>query len=365
MRAEARILLVGLITLAGAVSASAEDSVIVDERTFSVATRVVEVLPDGSLRPLSFAQIDVTGHAMRPTPHGPESTPIGLWHSRSNASGVATFPEVLFAARARYRVRVPFQGVTFRSEEFTATQPPPQEVRVYSTTTDASAIKLRMHWTIDVGDVFLRVKQLVRVENSSLLAVDFAHRGAGLRVPTLSNVVLDGVAIWGLFPPGKVHGGPTPSTGMGGVLGENGAIVYRGPVLPGSELFFQVAYNVPFDYEDITLGCVSEYEITDAAVSVGWTDRVHPRVRLRGEHRVVRRAQDQVVRLDMLARGAVPAGQLFAIEFERLPVQSKVPSLLAGVGGAGMVGVFTVFLAGLWLRRRREAAAAGEPETTG
>jgi hypothetical protein len=158
----------------------------------------------------------------------------------------------------------------------------------------------------------------------------------------------------GLYPLGKIHGDPQPSTGQGRIVSEGGAVVFRGPVLPGGHLFFQIAYNIPYHQEKARLAAVSDILIKDAAASVRWTHLVHPKVRLERPHRAVRYNQDGVEQVDLLLTGDLRAGEPFVIDLGHLPIQTTVPRLLAVWGGGGILLVFVLMLIGFSRRPRRK-----------
>ena len=320
--------------------ALADDGPVVVEQTpgFDVFTRLEEVLPSGVIRPLSDQNVWLVGSSVRPTPHGPEQHVHTRQGAVTTAAGVVHFKNIMFREKAVYQLRADFQGVSYRSAEFRAGDPPPKSLRVYHVTAEVPEdLTLRVHWTLDVGEVFLRVKQLIRVENETNVTVDYTHTARGLRLPTLGNVAMGRVVTWGLFPTGKTHGNPQPSTGQGRVQGEAGATVYRGPVQPGGGLFVEFSYDIPFQTEAVRLGAISDLDITDAAVTLRWTLRSQPRVRLEMPHRAVRARRDHVVREDMLVRGRVEAGQPIIMTIDRLPIQTRVPQTLAKTGAIGLL----------------------------
>ncbi len=326
------------------------------DRTFNVLTRIVEVSPEGVTRPMPGVVAWLSGSAVRPTPHGPQFDTVGRWKAVSNDNGFVAFKDAKYIEKASYQVLVAFQGVSYRSDQFRAMQPPPEEVRVYHVSATPKDLSLRVHWTLDVGESFIRVQQLVRVHNDSLETLDYVHSATGLRMPTLSYMIGEQVLTWGVFPPGKVHGGEKPSTGQGRLEGEKGAVVYRGPVPPGSPLFFQFSYNIPYEDEQVRLGVVSDIDMSDAAMTVRWTDRVYPRARLDAAHRAVNSSQESMRRNDLLVRGRVLAGEPLILTLDRLPVQTKVPLWFAKAGTAAGVVLFLLFLIGHALRRRWSAA---------
>ncbi len=317
--------------------------------------KVTEVTPLGVVRPLDGATVWLVGAVTKPTAHGPQSQTVGRWPAVTDDDGSAFWPRVKRVDKATYQAVIAFQGVSYRSKEFKATGLPPAELKVYHVVPAPSAdVTLKVHWTVDVGEVSLRVNQIVRVENESLTTVDYVHAPLGLRMPTFSHTLLDGRAVThGIFPPGRVHGAQPPSLGQGHLVGEKGAVVFRGPVPPGAGLFFQFSYHVPFARETTQLTAVSDLDLSDAAVTVRWTDRVTPRARLLQPHRSVRQAREGMIRTDMLVRGRQLAGAPIVLRFERLPVQTKLPRWVAGVGSVGGFGLFLLVLVGaLWKRSR-------------
>lgn len=336
--------------LAGVASAQ----VVVDEQVFSVTSRVIEVTPEGIIRSLDDVEVWIVASATRPTPHGPQTQGVGRWKTTTRTNGMALFPEIRRLEKASYQLVTSFQGISYRSEAFRASGAPPRELRVYHAAPAPSAsVNLRSHWTLDVGEAYLRVAQIVRVMNDSLVTVDYVHAAQGLRMPTLTHVLMDGSLVTrGLFPTGKTHGASPPSTGQGQLVGEQGALVYRGPVPPGSGLFFQFSYNIPFEHEDVLLGAVSDLDLNDAAITVRWTDKTTARARVLNPHRAVRGAREGAIRTDMLIRGPLRAGDPVRLRIERLPVQTRLPMWTAAAGGLAGLSLFLLLLTGAIWRRR-------------
>jgi hypothetical protein len=314
---------------------------VVDD-TFRVTTQVIEVDPTGAQKPLANARGWLVGNKKKPGPHGTRSDTVGRWLSVSSSSGELRFDRAVRHKMTQYQIIVPFQGATYRSVEFAAGQPAPAQLRVYHVIPEPSDVSLKLHWSVDIGEVYLRVTQIVRVQNPTNTTMDYTHSPLGLRLPTLSNVIGEQVLTWGVFPPGKVHGNPTPSTGQGRLFSENGAIVYRGPVLPGTKLFFKVSYDIPYETEQVRLGALSDVPVADAAATVRWTTRVQPRIRLSTNHRAVRNSDTTLNRTDLLHLGGLQIGEPFIIEFDRLPAQSSFPMWIAASGAA--VGILAFFL---------------------
>jgi hypothetical protein len=161
-----------------------------------------------------------------------------------------------------------------------------------------------------------------------------------------------------MFPNGKVHGNPQPSLGQGRVVGEAGAIVYRGPVPPGEQLFVRFAYSMPYETSLLHLAAVSEVDIEEAAVALRWTDRVSPRGILGNPHRAVHGTQDEFRQSVFLLTEPVPAGEPILLTLANLPIQSKMPVWLTTAGGAGMIVFFLLAVIGVALRRRAQHAAS-------
>ena len=322
------------------------------ELGFSVDTRVVLVSPNGVQGPAANLRAWLVAAKHKPGPHGAKAETVGKWTSVTRADGGLSFAGVKRHKSAAYRVVVPFQGVAYRSEEFSAGGAAPQRIELYQVQVIPERLSLKSHWAIDLDETNLLVEQTTRVSNPTLTTMDYTHSPLGLRIPTLSHLINGKVVTWGLYPKGALHGKPKPSTGQGRIVSERGAIVYRGPVLPGDNLFLKFTYYVPYEEERVTLGAVSDLPVTDAAASVRWTSRAFPRIRLRTPHRSVRSSDNTLNRADLLHLGGLRVGDPFVIEFDRLPVQSKIPTWLAGSGTVFGVAVFVLLLLGFTLRRR-------------
>ena len=160
----------------------------------------------------------------------------------------------------------------------------------------------------------------------------------------------------GIFPPGNLHGKPKPSTGQGRIVGEDGTVVFRGPVPPGKGLFFQFAYNIPYETEHARLSTVSDVPVVDAAATVRWTSMVSPQARLERPYRSVRTNQGEFVRMDLLHTGGMKTGEVFTLVFDHLPIQTSVPIWIAKAGTVLGLFLFALLLMGVVIRRRREGA---------
>ncbi|HIA04945.1 MAG TPA: hypothetical protein EYN06_00710 [Myxococcales bacterium] len=321
----------------------------------SIPVKVIEVTPEGVQRPLAGAQAWLVAIKRKPGPHRAKVETVGRWMARSDEQGQLLFRGVQSHPGASYQVLQPFQGVSYRSAEFSLTSPP-REIRVYHLSQNTEGIGMRVHWTISVGEIYLRVSQVIRVENSGMTTVDYTHSLQGLRVPTLSYMIGARVMTHGMFPPGTLHGNPAPSTGQGRIEAENGAVVYRGPVEPGNRLFFELSYNIPFKNQAARLGAVSDVPILDAAASVRWGHMVSPKVRLESKHRAIWRKQASFTEVDLLQVGNLEPGQPLVVNLNHLPIQSNIPQWIAGVIGVLALALFILLVMGFAMRRRSEVA---------
>lgn len=339
-------LLVSIVALFCTVSVQAE------ELGFSVNTRIVHVSPDGSQAPAAGVRAWLIASKNKPGPHGARAETIGKWTAVTRDDGRLNFVGVKRHRAAAYRVVVPFQGVAYRSEEFSAGGASPTRIELYQVQVIPQNISVKSHWAVDLDETNLLVEQTTRVSNPTLTTMDYTHSPLGLRIPTLSHLIDGRVAAWGLFPKGSIHGKPKPSTGQGRIVSEHGAIVYRGPVLPGDNLFLKLTYYIPYDTERLTVGAISDVPVTDAAVSVRWTSRVFPRVGLSTPHRAVRSSDNALNRADLLHLGGLKVGEPIIVEFDRLPVQAKIPIWMAGSGTVLGVSAFLLLLLGFIMRKR-------------
>lgn len=318
-------------------------------RSFGLS--VTLVAPDGIQRPLADAMAWLVAFKRKPGPHRAKIETLGRWMDRSDSGGRLLFSDVKAHTGASYQVVLPFQGVSYRSAEFAYTATP-KEMRVYHASQDDGAIGLRVHWTVSIGEIDLYVNQVVRVENSGMTTVDYTHSIQGLRLPTLSHMIGDRVLTHGIFPPGNLHGNPSPSTGKGRLLSEHGALVYRGPLEPGNRLFFEFSYNIPFDDATIRLGATADRPMLDAAATIRWGHKVSPKVRVESPHRAIWRKQASYTETDLLQVGDLQPGETFVMNLSHLPIQSTIPRWMAAVGGA--LGLWLFFLLLLGLARRQE-----------
>ncbi len=329
-------------------------------RAFSASVKIVEVLPDGTARPLPFASGALIGWARQPGPHGGTESVILRRQARANADGLLSVPDAAAFGEARYRFEVTFQGVPYRSGEFGITETAPDEVRVYHTAKDASAIRLRLLYTLDVGESGFSVTQLVKVENTALTVFDAAQAPLGLRLPTLTNRVLGRIPTWGIYPKGRPVGGAAPSTGLGRVVGEHGGQVFRGPVLPGEDLFFQFTYQLPYLHEKVTLGSVTDLPVRDALITLRYPDHLGVRARLENPHRALSGREGTMVRLDLVPNVRLNAGDPLVIEIDRLPAPSQVPERAASGVVIVILFVGAAIISGL---RRRQTSLRAAPPT--
>lgn len=333
-----------------------EQAAPVIDRTFPVEVKLTEVTPDGHVRPLAGQVAWAVAVSRGMGPHGANDDTVGRWRTVSDLSGRAVFTDVGFIDKASYQVIVPFQGVTYRTEEF-GSNGQPVELRVYHVRPEPTDLTLSALWKVELAESFLRVSQLVKVQNPTLTTFDYVHSPKGLRLPTLSFVAFDRILTSRVFPPGDTHGGQPPSTGQGRLVGEDGAIVYRGPVLPGNALYFEFSYNLPYDDETARLGTVSDLPLSEAMLTLVWSDRVHPRFHLERPHRVFRGEEDGLQRADLVVQGRTEAGAPIVLSLDRLAAQSHLPQHAAKVGAVAAFALFGVLVAGAV--RRRKASPPG------
>ena len=318
---------------------------------------VEEVLPDGSVRPLATYPVWLVANELRQGPHGPVPEMVGRWAGQTDAGGEARFDSIPRAGRARYRVTVQFQGVTYQGAELSRPGGRQAALRVYHVTTAPTDVSLAHVLRLQISESSVVVRHTVRIDNRSLQTVDYAHRAAGLRIPTLSHVLgAGGILTEGMFPPGHLHDSPQPSNGRGRVVAEGGAVVFRGPLFPGRDLMFEFSYEIPYDGEDMRLGMVGDLETTDCFVQVVWPERVHPAAWLEQPHRAERSSTGGFVELVLVHDGPLLAGKPLILRLARLPIQSEIPGHIALAGTAFGAAVFILSLIGYALRRRRAAA---------
>jgi len=322
----------------------------------TVTAWVVEVDPTGDMRPLTNARCTLITSKHRPGPHGGRKEIVGRWHALTDNAGRAQFEAVALAGMERAQMTVPFQGVAYRSEELTQLGKDIQ-IRVFHTRAAGVDIRMRSEWTLELSDSMIRVTQVVHLENPTRTTMDYTHAPAGFRVPTLSHALSNNrVVTYGMFPNGPLHGDVSPSTGQGRVESEDGAVVYRGPVLPGDGLFFRVAYNIPYEQETVHLAAVADVSIREAVVSVVWTHKAHPRIRLSRPHRAMKSDQGGFSRVDFMINGRLDEGTPLVIHLDHLPMASPIPRWVALAGGVGVVAVLLLLLVSAVLRRKRSSA---------
>jgi hypothetical protein len=320
--------------------------------------RVLEVGGDKVIRPLAGQAVTVVALEGGGGPHAVSGTLLGQWHARTDATGMALVAGVTPPPNAVLRVVAPYQGVTYRSQEnITLPRFKPVELRVFPVRVPPGDVGLRCAWLIEVGESHLLVTQEVVVENPSAVTIDYVNSSHGLRIPTLSYLLGDNqILTHGVFPPGALHSRVMPSTGQGRVFSENGAVVYRGPVLPGTDLSFRFSYAVPFSSESARFGTVSDVDVRFAQVVVAWSRRAFPRVQLERAHRATTRQTETSVRVNMTVEGTLRGGEALVLRFDNLPVQTAVPRWIAGVGGALAIGLLVLLVITAWLRRRWSTA---------
>ncbi|MEC8022944.1 MAG: hypothetical protein VX223_03360 [Myxococcota bacterium] len=319
---------------------------------FSASVQIKLVQPSGAVVPLVNTTAWVVAEQVEPAMGRPKRTTVGRYRAYTGASGTAAFPKIRSIRDAMYTVQCIYAGVSYRTAEFRLGQPAPRELRVYQSSADTSAIQLSSLYELTVSDTMLYVTQLVRVFNTSNYTVDYNYRPDGLRLPTLAFPVAGKVPIHGLFPLGKVHGSPTMTNGQGRIVGEKGAIVYRGPILPGSRSFVRFRYAIPFNTETVDLASVSDVPLRDASVVMTWTTLVQPSLQI--EHAATARKRDRghVSQIEVALHDGLDAGTPLRIRMSRLPIRTTVPMQLATVGGFGFGLLFLSLVAGaLWRRR--------------
>ncbi len=326
--------LLAVFALAQHAGAPGETEAVVTNRTVTASTRLVQVLPDGrsaagvGLRAWLLASVN------KPGPHGGSQELVHRMSALAGPDGQVSFTDVPVIEGAQYHFEAPYQGVPYRSGAFEAGQSAPPELRVFPVSAErpiGDTVRFRMQVVVEVTEAYLSVTQHVRVENTGTITWD-ADATRGLRLPTLSYVALDRVAAWGIFPEGRPVGSPRPSTGLGRVVGESGALVFRGPVAPGNGLFFQFRYDVPYGRESARVGLVSDIPIEELVVTVREPVGHDVTSELERRHRAFPREEEGVGQVDALVEGRVAAGELVTLRLGRLPAESAVPRrLTAGV----------------------------------
>ena len=348
----AAVLTFGLTFYFGSAAFAQSAPAAADPPPFSVSMKLKRVSSSGAVLPLAGAEAWVFAEQVEPAMGRPKRTAVGQFKGISDAKGNVDFRQIRSIRDAVYSVQCVYAGVSYRSKEFRLGQPAPTELRVYQATADDSPIRLSSLYELTVSDTMLYVTQLVRVFNDSNTTVDYNYRSEGLRLPTLAFPVSGRVPVHGLFPLGKVHGSPKMTNGQGRVVGEKGAVVYRGPVLPGSRSFVRFRYAIPFNNETVELAAVSDVPLRDASVVMTWTTLVQPTLQLDAPATARQRDRGHVTQLEVALHDGLDAGKPLRITMGRLPIRTTIPMQLATVGGFGFGFLFLSLLVGVAWRRK-------------
>lgn len=334
---------------------AADEAAAAPTTALTATTRVMEVLANGRSQSAAGMRVWLLAGVQKPGPRGGTEELVHRMSTLTDDKGRATFVGIPAIDGAQYRFEVQHQGVPFRSQPFQAGQPAPSELRVFPVSAvrpKGDGVRLRMQAVVETAEAYLNVTQHIRVENQTNEVWD-ADACGGLRLPTLSFVALGGLANWGLFPDGRPVGGPRPSTDIGRVVGEKGTLVFRGPVPPGNELFFQLTYSVPYSRESARLGLVADLPIEELVVTFREPDGHDLDVQLERPNRAFVSDTEGQGQVDALVEGRVPAGELVAFRVGRLPAESWLPRRLAGSVSLGLALFAVPWVAGQRWRRRR------------
>ena len=142
------------------------------------------------------------------------------------------------------------------------------------------------------------------------------------------------------------------TNGQGRIVGEKGAVVYRGPILPGSRSFVRFRYAIPFHSETVQLATVSDVPLRDASVVLTWTTLVQPTLQLDHASSARKRERGHVTQLEVSLHDGLDSGKPLRISLGRLPIQTTIPMQLATMGTFAFGFIFLAFLVGIRWRRR-------------
>ncbi len=276
------------------------------------------------------------------------------WRGSSDAAGLVVFSSLpSLPPGSHYRASVLYRGVSFATKQVTGPNPMQTEtVRVYERTADASELTGSLVASVRVEEAVLVVNVRLFLDNPLLEVVDLDQVRPGLRMPLLLPAVFGAPLDRGLIPmdnAGK-HMRRDAEPDRGRFVFADGALYYRGPILPG-DMTLTAAYAVPIVETAQTLALSAPVELERVFVSGEWSDRIAPRLIVERPHSLhdshSRERWGRAIQLD----DGLKKGEPLLVQVDRLPVVGVVPRAVT-VGGSVLL-VTSFGLAVVIGRRRR------------
>ena len=306
-----------------------------------VEVKVTHTNPAGVTLPAPSVRVFIRAEERLPGREG-EMNLVNLWEATTGADGIARFGAIRQPQGSRLRALALKGGTYYEASDPTGSR---FAIHSYETTTDVSALALKVDAQLTLEEGSLRATLAYTITNGEPVAVDLATREEPVYLPLLAPVAMGGVVARGFLPvqaPKHIATFVRPSRGR--VEHSGGGIRYRGLVMPGEETVVRVSYPLDYPGDDMQVGFLSEQlPISALLLNVQHSERFAPKVRL-SLPAVGASGAEGTSRFVVLKTVApLPVGQDAILTFRHLPVHGVMGRRLAA--GLLVTGGFILVLA--------------------
>ena len=311
-----------------------------------LTVRVVHVLPDGTVSPLSGATVHLEQWASAKGPMSGGPTLTETWSAVSSDDGLVAFSGVDRENGASLVATTVRDGMPFRTQDIQSLDGRLVELRVYDITPSLDGVEGTLHMEMSVRDGFLIITGVLGLSNPTRRVVHAAREGSGLRFPVPLPAVFDTSLDLGFMPPetSRKHMAVQIEPNRGRMVFERGGLFYDGPILPGVRQSIEVRYALPITDERMDLAFRSEIPLTMVVIGSMWSDRVAPRVVPNRPFMVRQVRRGESFQRVMRVLEPPPEDTALLIRVDRLPRPLKVQGQLAIYGSLFLLGIFGLAL---------------------
>lgn len=317
-----------------------------------IPVRVRTVTADGSLQPLSGAEVLLERWASSPATMG-EKRIDAVYRSTSDDRGVARFPLEARAGGAELVASTVVDGVTRRASPPAANSRAPIDLRVYELGGEVGELEGTVQLDLSVRDGFVIIETAwtVRTTGRRLVRLEGDDR---LRVPIALPSVFGGSMDEGMLPneTTRRHLALQVSPPTGRLVVRGGAVFFEGVISPGVGTALRIRYALPIVAERMDLALRPPIKTNSLSISTEWSERVAPRVVPERSFRAYRSARAETVQRLLVLEEPPEAGETLVVHVSRLPRPLDVHAAVAIGGSLVLLFLFALALVSGWRRER-------------
>ncbi len=259
----------------------------------------------------------------------------------SDAQGQARLDPGVVGPGQIVSVSVLHDGHTFGGDQL-AGRGRPIEIRVYERTEDTSTLECDLFVGLFVDERNVVADVTLTFHNASPMIVDVDR--TGLRVPMMLPA-LKGEPVEGVLPSGGLRNiANQRSPVRGRIRIEHGAVVYRGPILPGSNQQIRLRYAVPIEHSRQDIAIRSTLKSRQVRVLARWSKRIAPRLVPTRSFTAFERDQGEYRQRQIVLDDELPADTPLLLHLDRLPHSTSAEAMAALVGSLLLLALFGLAL---------------------